>query len=192
MRIAGDFADWRQIDVEYRDTVGDTIHRDYPGYGGLHYKDDSGRNDIVTCKVAVDEDNVYFYAETNAPLTPHTGNNWMLLLIDADRNHGTGWYGYDYLVNKNIIDDKTTTLMRYEPDAAGGRWVEQARLRYRYAGKCLEIAVPRKQLGMGGDAFTFDFKWADNPADLKDPISLCVSGDTAPNRRFNYRCIWKK
>ncbi len=192
MRIDGDFAGWRQIDVEYRDTVGDTIHRDYPGYGGLHYKDDSGRNDIVTCKVAVDEDNVYFYAETNAPLTPHTGNNWMLLLIDADRNHGTGWYGYDYLVNKNIIDDKTTTLMRYEPDAAGGRWVEQARLRYRYAGKCLEIAVPRKQLGMGGDAFTFDFKWADNPADLKDPISLCVSGDTAPNRRFNYRCIWKK
>ena len=44
-----------------------------PGYGGLHYKDDSGRNDIVTCKVAVDDDNVYFYAETNEPLTPHTG-----------------------------------------------------------------------------------------------------------------------
>ena len=29
------------------------------------------------------------------PLTPHTGNNWMLLLIDADQNHDTGWYGYD-------------------------------------------------------------------------------------------------
>jgi hypothetical protein len=27
---------------------------------------------------------------------------------------------------------------------------------------------------------------------LKDPISLCLAGDSAPNRRFNYRCIWKK
>ena len=102
--IDGDFADWAGVDVEYRDTIGDTIHRDYPGYGGLHYQDDSGRNDIVTCKVAVDDENVYFYAETNEPLTPHTGKNWMLLLIDADRNHNTGWYGYDYLVNKKIVD----------------------------------------------------------------------------------------
>ncbi len=28
------------VSVEYRDTVGD-IHRDYPGYGGLHYSNDS-------------------------------------------------------------------------------------------------------------------------------------------------------
>jgi hypothetical protein len=40
IRIDGDFADWRQIQVEYRDTVGDTAHRDFPGYGGLHYHDD--------------------------------------------------------------------------------------------------------------------------------------------------------
>ena len=29
----------------------------------------------------------------------------MLLLIDADQNHDTGWYGYDYLVNKKVVDD---------------------------------------------------------------------------------------
>ncbi len=52
--VAGDFTDWGKADVEYRDTIGDTIHRDYPGYGGLHYRNDSGRNDLVTCKVAVD------------------------------------------------------------------------------------------------------------------------------------------
>ena len=56
----------------------------------------------------------------------------------------------------------------------------------------LELAVPRKLLGLKGDAFSFDFHWCDNPIDLKDPISLCTSGDSAPNRRFNYRCIWKK
>ena len=192
MTIDGDFADWRKVTVEYRDTVGDTFHRDYKGYGGLQYKNDSGRNDIVTCKVAVDEGHAYFYVETNEALTPHTGNNWMLLLLDADNNHDTGWYGYDFLINKKVVDDKTTTLMRYDPNSPGGPWVEQATLNYRYAGKALELAVPRALIGLKGDALTFDFHWCDNPADLKDPISLCVNGDSAPNRRFNYRCIWKK
>ena len=91
-----------------------------------------------------------------------------------------------------VVDAKTTTLMRYVSDASGGHCAEPARLSYRYAGKELEIAVPRKLLGLKGDAFSFDFKWADNPTDLHDPISLCTSGDTAPNRRFNYRCLWRK
>ena len=41
------------------------------------------------------DDRICFYAETSGPLTPHTDDNWMLLLIDADQNHDTGWYGYD-------------------------------------------------------------------------------------------------
>jgi hypothetical protein len=116
----------------------------------------------------------------------------MLLLIDSDQDPNTGWYGYDYLINQRVIDDKTTTIQRYAPDAPGGPWIEVARLKYRYSGNALEMAVPRKLLGLKGDAFTFDFHWCDNPTDLKDPISLCTSGDSAPNRRFNYRCIWKK
>jgi hypothetical protein len=192
IKIDGKFQDWAGVEVEYRDTVGDTFHRDYDGYGGLHYKNDTGRNDIITSKVAVDGDMLYFYVETKEALTPHTGTNWMLLLIDADLNPNTGWYGYDYLINQRVIDQKTTTLMRYISGAPNGSWVEVARLNYRYSGKALEMAVPRKLLGMKGDAFTFDFHWCDNPIDLKDPISLCISGDSAPNRRFNYRCIWKK
>ncbi len=190
--IDGDAADWQGIDVEYRDTVGDVFHRNYPGYGGLHYTNDSGRNDIVTSQVAFDADHVYFRVQTAEPLTEHTGNNWMLLLIDADRNHDTGWYGYDYLVNKRVIDAHTTTLMRYDAAAADQPWVEQSELQYAYAGTDLELAIPRRALGLEGDALTFDFHWCDNPADLQDPISLCVNGDSAPNRRFNYRCQWRK
>jgi hypothetical protein len=190
--IDGKFDDWKGVRPEYLDTVGDTVHRDYKGYGGLHYTDELGRNDIVRSKVAVDAKNVYFYVETNEPLTPHTGKNWMLLLIDSDRNSKTGWYGYDFLINRSVLDDKTTTLMRYSPNTPDTPWVEVAKLHYRYAGKMLELAVPRKLLGLKGDAFSFDFKWADNPPDLKDPISLCLAGDTAPNRRFNYRFIWKR
>ena len=194
--IDGCFGDWDAVSVEYRDTIGDTFHRDYPGYGGLHYTNDSGRNDIVTCKVAVDETQVYFYAETAAPLTPYTGSNWMLLLIDADRNHETGWYGYDLLVNQSILDETTTTLMRYTPDAPGtpqdGAWSELTRLPYHCNGKHLELALPRKLFNSDDAGLGFDFHWSDNPADLESPISLCVNGDSAPNRRFNYRCIWRK
>lgn len=192
IQIDGKFDDWAAIPVEYRDTIGDTFHRDYKGYGGLHYKDDLGRNDIVSCKVAIDRDRIFFLARTKAPLTPHTDHNWMLLLIDADRNPNTGWYGYDYLTNQRVLDGTTTTLMHYDPKATNGPWVEAARLPYRYAGDGLELAVPRGLLGLAADSVTFDFKWCDNPADLKDPISLCLSGDTAPNRRFNYRCIWRR
>lgn len=191
-KIDGDFKDWKETKVEYRDTIGDTLPRDYPGYGGLHYKNDSGRNDIVTSKVAVDNDMVYFYAETAEPLTEHTGSNWMLLLIDADRDPGTGWFGYDYLINKETVDSKTTTLMRYSHYTPDSPWIKKADLKFAYAGNQLEIAVPRKLIGLKGDVFSFDFHWSDNPADLKDPISLCTHGDSAPNRRFNYRCIWEK
>ncbi len=192
IRIDGDFSDWRSVEVEYRDTVGDVVRRDYPGYGGLHYTDDSGRNDIVTCKVAVDGTNVFFYVETNDDLTPHTDSNWMFLLIDADRDHATGWYGYDFLINREVLSDKETMLMRYDGSEGAGRWTRVARLDYRYSGKRLELAAPRKRLGLAGKGFTFDFHWADNPAELSTPISLCTRGDSAPNRRFNYRCIWSE
>ncbi|RKX46913.1 MAG: hypothetical protein DRP64_02545, partial [Verrucomicrobia bacterium] len=191
-KIDGDFADWQEENVEYRDTIGDTLPRDYPGYGGLHYKNDSGRNDIVTGKVAVDDDTVYFYVETDQPLTAHTDSNWMLLLIDADRDPGTGWYGYDFLVNQETVDSKTTTLMRYSRYTPDSPWIKHSEIKISYADNQLELAVPRRSIGLEGDAFSFDFHWSDNPADLKDPISLCSHGDSAPNRRFNYRCIWEK
>ncbi len=186
--VDGEFDDWKDVAVEYRDTAGDIFHRNAKGYAGLVYTNDSGRNDLVTGKVAVNADTVSFYAETAGDLTPHTDGNWMLLLIDADRNHDTGWHGYDFLVNSQVVDEKTSTVMRY----ADGAWTEAARVPLRYAGKALELAIPRELLGLAGDAVSFDFKWADNPADLESPISFCLNGDTAPNRRFNYRCIWKK
>jgi hypothetical protein len=192
IKIDGDAKDWKQVSVEYRDTIGDTIHRDYKGYGGLHYTNDSGRNDIITAKVAVDRKMIYFHVETNDPLTPHTGQNWMLLLIDADKNPNTGWFGYDYLINQSIEDARTTTIRLFDGKTPGTSWVEIAKLGYRYKGKTLELAVPRKILGLEGKTITFDFHWCDNPGDLVDPISLCVNGDSAPNRRFNYRCLWRK
>lgn len=188
--IDGTFNDWNKVSTEYRDTKGDVTHRDYNGYGGNHYINKSGRNDIVLSKVGVDKDNIYFYAETMDKLTPSSDPNWMLLFIDADNNSSTGWYGYDFMINKQVVDAQSTELMQY--DAQAGEWKKVQTLPYRVKDNQLELSVSRNDLGLLGDSFVFDFKWADNPADLKDPISLCTDGDAAPNRRFNYRCIWKK
>ena len=188
--VDGNFDDWNAISTEFRDTKGDVAHRNYNGYGGLHYVNVSGRNDIVTCKVAVDEKNISFYAETDNPLTPHDGNNWMLLLIDADNNPATGWYGFDFIINKKVNNDRKTTVMRYNTKNVKNPWTEVAQVDYRYSGHQLEMIIPRSILGLTANSFTFDFKWSDNPADLNDIISLCINGDTAPNRRFNYRFIF--
>lgn len=190
IEIDGEFEDWAGVEVEYRDTAGDTVHRDYHGYGGLHYVNDSGRNDILTAKVAVGEETVWFYAATREPLTPHTDPSWMLLLVDADGDSSTGWYGYDCLIDRSVPEARRTVLERW--DAGEGVWETVARLDLAYAGRELELAVPRDLLGLEGDALRLDFHWCDNPADLETPISLCVNGDSAPNRRFNYRCVWRR
>ena len=189
-KIDGRFSDWKNNSIEYRDTKGDTFHRDAKGYAGMHYTNSSGRNDIITSKVAVGKENISFYAESAEKLTPHTDTNWMLLMIDADNNSSTGWYGYDFIINKSVKSDRTTSLMRY--DAEKKEWAEVADIAMRYAENHLELTIPRHLLNLTEDKFTFDFKWADNPAELADPISLCTDGDTAPNRRFNYRVIWSK
>ncbi len=191
IRIDGDFSDWNAVTNEFRDTKGDTFHRDYNGYGGLHFINNSGRNDLLNCKVAVDKKEIYFSVSTDQPISEYTGENWMLLLIDADQNPLTGWYGYDYLINKNVIDQKTTTVMAYDPSNADNPWKEKARISYACKGSKMEMAIPRELLCLTANKISFDFKWCDHPTDLKDPISLCTNGDAAPNRRFNYRYIWK-
>ena len=70
IEVDGDFAEWAEIVPLYRDTVGDTAHRDAPGYGDLHYVHDSGRNDIVASKVTYDDDHVSFYVQTQKSMTP--------------------------------------------------------------------------------------------------------------------------
>lgn len=190
IKIDGTFSDWDKVETEYRDTKGDVTHRNYKGYGGNHYINQSGRNDIILSKVGVDKANLYFYVETMSKLTPSTDQNWMLLLIDADNNTSTGWYGYDFIINKNVVDAHATELMRYDEPA--GEWKRVQTLPYCLKDNKLELSVSRKDLGLVGDSFVFDFKWIDHPADLKDPISLCTDGDAAPNRRFNYRYLWRK
>ncbi len=185
--IDGKFNDWDKVKITFHDTRGDVAHRDHDGYGGLHYTNTSGRNDIVKSKVSFDKKNAYFYVETADNLTPDTDKNWMLLFIDADSNNSTGWHGYDFMVNKQYsASTGKTALMHY----SNGQWVKICDIPYAVNGNKMELSIPLNEIGCKKDIGQIDFKWADNPADLNNIIDLCINGDTAPNRRFNYRYKW--
>ena len=186
--IDGQFGDWTKVKPEYRDTIGDTIHRDHKGYGRTHYTDTSGRNDVVLCKMAHDGENLYAYARTQEPLTPHTDSNWMFLFLDTDLNRRTGWEGYDYLINAEVLSAERATLKQA---AEGGDWRTVARVSYRAKGNELELQVPLARLGVKGVP-VLDFHWADNVQTRDDIIEFGVSGDSAPNRRFNYRYVTRR
>lgn len=179
--LNGGFDQWKQVENSYFDHVGDTYHRDSPGnFAAGPYVNRTGRNDIVESKVARDDRFVYFYVRTAEPLTPHTDPLWMLLFIDADGDHSTGWEGYDLLVNESLRDDRRTSVRVYRRDD----WGKPATIDYRYEGNELMVAVPRKFFGSG--KLSFDFHWADGIQKLGDIDEFLLNGDQAPSRRANY------
>jgi hypothetical protein len=181
--IDGNQDDWNDVQPEFRDTIGDVTHRDHLGYGDIRYTNATGRNDFLRAKAAFDESNLYFYAETAQAITPHTDPNWMLLLLDTDQDGSTGWLGYDYIINQEVASDNITTLKRWE----NGEWKSAGEATFKVNGAILEIALPRALVGKAEGSPTFDFHWADNIQSFKDVSELGLHGDSAPNRRWNYR-----
>ncbi len=186
IKIDGRFDDWRAITPEFRDTTGDIARRDaQASVPSIHYTNTSARNDIVASKVASDKANIYFWARTASTLSPRSDPSWMLLFIDADQNPRTGWMGYDFVVNRGGVTDKTTTI---SANIGGGyAWGKPRTIPLRAAGRELELAIPRRILGLSKGATRFDFKWADNIPARPDIMDFYSEGDVAPNSRFNYR-----
>ncbi|MEA3340943.1 MAG: VCBS repeat-containing protein, partial [Chloroflexota bacterium] len=183
MTIDGNFAEWGNVGLEFRDTFGDTAHRSWAGWGGNYYTNTTGRNDIITSKVSVDEDNVYFYVETDAAITPSTDSNWMMLFIDADLDSTTGWNGYEFVVNQSVVDGDTSTVRQI---TAAGVWNTMGEVDYRVAGNKMEISIPRNLIGQVDAEIAMNFHWADNMQSLNDIAEFFINGDSAPNRRFDY------
>ena len=183
IRIDGKFEDWRDVTPEYRDTIGDTLHRDHPGYGNLPYRNETGRNDFVILKAAYDRSRVYFFAQTLKKISPRSDKHWMLLLLDSDQNAATGWLGYDYVVNLEVNSGRRTSVHAWR----AGAWEKCGEAAYSVSGNGLELSVPRKMMDLDGEVPRFDFHWADNITPFGDVSELGVNGDSAPNRRWNYR-----
>ena len=169
--------------ARFFDTSGDVLHRDHNGYGGLHYTDTTGRNDIIKATVSVTRKDIVFTVAAADNLTLNTDAQWMLLYLDSDSNVSTGWEGFDFMVREGQL---------YRYNAPTATWQTVCSVKRLVNGNSLIITIPRKRLALAADNFTLDFKWADNPIDPLDIISISTTGDTAPNRRFRYRFRWSK
>jgi len=177
------FDQWKDVGPDFADHAFDTDRRDF-GRGELHYTNTSGRNDITLAKVARDAANIYFYAKTREPLTPRTDANWMWLLIDVDQDAKTGWEGYDFILNRTM-DGQTTWL---EKNVGGWKWKNVTKVKLVAQGDELMLAVPRQVLGLPSeDAVSIDFKWWDNAQKPGEIMDTYLSGDVAPDARFNFR-----
>ena len=174
--------DWPAVSPEYRDYTGDTNPRNSRGGPpATQYVNTTGRNDFRILKIARDEQNVYFYAETVNDITPCTGDNWMRLYINSDRNFQTGWHGYDY----RVIEGKT--LQRYDKNS----WNNVSNVNSRVEKNKMMITIPRTEIGLFPSAINMEFKWSDN-MQSDDPLDWYINGDAAPGGRFNYVYIAKE
>ncbi|MBR6644269.1 MAG: hypothetical protein IKL21_00720 [Clostridia bacterium] len=178
---------WYSVGPEYRDYQGDTFHRDCDGsVVDSWYKNETGRNDFVVSKVSADADNVYFYAECANDITSAEGTNWMNLFIDSDCNASTGWYGYDYVINRSQNGGKAS-VEKLATTEKNAEWSlsSAGEAEFKVDGKTIVIKVAKSTVALGN---TFDFKWADNSvSDGKEIMQFLDLGDAAPNGRFNYR-----
>lgn len=177
-----DFGDWADVTPVYKDAPGDTQHRNFKNVdnSGI-YINTTGRNDIVESRVTSDENNVYFYTKTLAPLTAWDSPNWMFLFIDADKDKSTGWEGYDYVVNYGVNSASETTIKKWE----NSEWKQIGTCVLNVLSNELEIAVPKFMIE-AGDAADLYFHWADNMQKINDITEFFINGDSAPDRRFNY------
>lgn len=181
IKIDGRFKEWETVMPEFRAHKGSTLHRDYPGWDGTHYTNNTGRNDIVITKVARDSEFLYFYVETAEPLTSYTDPGWMRLFIDVDRNKETGWEGYDFVVNR-VNPNKKAVVERSKED---WDWEKLGEISYAVDGNKLELRISKEMLGIE-DTVDIEFKWSDNVQQEGEIMDFLLNGDVAPAGRFNY------
>jgi len=158
-----------------------------PGPEGWTYTRPAGRNDLLAFKVSHDPENLFFYAKSVGELSTADGTNWMWLLLDVDQNTATGWQGYDFMVNR--VAGATKGQAQLEKNRGGWSWEPAGSVAMEVKGNELQLAISRKSLGLvhNKKPLRLDFKWADDLARPGEVMDFYLSGDVAPEGRFNYR-----
>jgi hypothetical protein len=168
IELDGSFDQWKEVTPEYRGHVGNTIPRDFDGFGRAHktrtqgahpdfegngttwkgqegprYTNTTGRNGLQVMKVCRDHEYIYFYVQTEKQITPTSDPNWMMLLIRTGNSANHSWNGYDFIVNR-LPPGKYGALL--EKNNGGWNWLRAADIKFRVEGNQMHLAVPRSAL----------------------------------------------
>jgi len=185
IEIDGNFQDWQKVKSIFKDDIGDTFHRKHPGWGRINeYVNNTGRNDLIETRITNNEKHVSFYVKTKQAITPWNSPDWMTLFISVKDSTQPAWEGYQFLVNQNPKSNRITSLERSN---GGWSWKKVADLKFACHANEMEIRISKKDLGIKGNTFTLDFKWADNSHLEGNAMNWLDKGDAAPNARFAYR-----
>ena len=185
---------WKTVEPYYAAYIGNTEHRDAPGYGDLVYTETSGRNDIIGAQISRDADYLYFLVECAADITPYTDSLWMNLYLDVDQSK-QGWNTFDFVVGKTAGTATTLVLEKFTADNDYTKTEKVADVEYKVDGRYMTVKIAKADLGIT-DAYTVNFAWTDNVHDegdytkfSGDILDFYISGDVAPGGRFKYSYV---
>jgi len=182
INILDDNGQWADVLPEFKDYEGGIASRSDLGYGKTKFKDDTGRNDVVSSKVTYDKDNVYFMVQTAADISPKTDMAWMRLFIDTSVSSDKNWEGFEFVINRTNPEDKAIL----EASNGGWNWIEVGKVDYSVSGRTLQIAIPLEMLGLTDTTVDFKFKWSDNMQEEGNLMNFYVNAGAAPGGRFTY------
>ncbi|NLH98060.1 MAG: hypothetical protein GX446_01060 [Chthonomonadales bacterium] len=115
---------------------------------------------------------------------PSALGSQLLALSSQPSASSPDWNGFHFILNR-------TAPGVLEVCTGGWNWKPVGRVRYAVKGNRLEVAIPRRLLGLDPKRpLDFAFKWADNVQKPGDIMDFYLSGDVAPLGRFVWR--WRE
>ena len=179
--VGGAFGQWNRVTTLYLDMENSAEQRDSLSFGKERLTDASGRNCMICAKAAKDGANLYFYVQTQEDISADRSGTWMNLYLDTDGDMRNGWNGYEFRVN-GIASDGKLRLEKFD----GSGFKQVAEIGFRMRGNQLMLGISKADLGISGEKFSVNFKWADSKTELNTTEDFYMYGDTMPYGRFNY------
>lgn len=182
--VYGAPSQWNTVSNVYLNIATDKIERAYTGFlPTIVYTQKKPNNFIRQVRVTHDADNVYFYVQTDKPITdPGNATNWMNLFIGVDGSKDPSWESFQYVVNRYPGSKKTSL----EKSTGGFRFTRKDDVDYSVRGTVMQIKIPKSALGITGNTFSLTFKLADSIEKPSDIMDYYVSGESMPLGRLAY------
>ena len=167
----------------YKDLTRDAINRNFEGaVNGLHYEDNSARNDISIAKVAHSKNNLYFYVECLEDITTRIENDESFMNIfiktkETDKN----FMGFNYVINRSQNGNKVSV----EKCLGGYSFEKVGEADISINGKVMQVSIPLELIETNEEC-DIEFKITDHIIHPEDIMDYYVSGDSMPIGRLHY------